>query len=1085
MKTRFFFSLLLLWSFNTFVSAQGNLPPWLIERAPDSNHVLLSGAGGIYDHAKLDSLVRAYQSGAVFYKFVPAQQSYVLPLDTLAAYDLITISVQVALSGPDNVITLPDLPSSAYNGKIIIVNMDSASEVADTVTVTAAGSTNIVQSDCYTAGRTQQDDTFIVSFDNPKTVVYHVAYQDDYYRQCEGLLTLSDGSVVVPGDTFPRLDRKTLPYQIAEYRLQEYANPATVKDTINKIDRALDGKVKITPSGELRMYYIANRTDNAYIDSIAYYYDVSNDGGITWQMGDTAFFRPSANPDSLDLQLWEFDLFFEDANNWKMYYQAAAPDPVSGQERYRTFLATSDDAGQTWVRQGLVLDVGADRVNDWDGMYAGVRSILKHNGKYWMYYEGNRARSLAPYERGNLKMGVAVSDDGINFTKLGQKGFILEMDTSDAEWETNSMVGYTLLIDSVFVMMYGNNTAASPDPDGGNRKVGIAYSYDGINFTKYSGNPIIDLEDFEGGWNNDRNAFISWTKADKGYYVVTRGDGETSWNNGLYFLGNNWDDFYNAQQGNLYVSNGSASESRSRRNEINFPYTSLLEARDAALPGDQINILAGDYIYTGPYFSDPARASLTKEGYNSIYGPGASIAYNNVSGNSTPLLSDVTPSFLSSNVQKVRVDLRKLEVTGSSLVVPIAYYGDSSVVEIKIDSIISGPSRGWLAQTGAPSFTLTADYGEFNGDIGVSSYTPSVFSDTISQNHTFHIKKLRGTATSTYGTFRGVYRMVQDIYEDSSNVFINSMYDVRINQLILDETNRYDFIVNMESMSKGVNNTYNFIINELVEDTTDIVPSPYGFLGINQAQFTDTLIGSDINLYIGKAVTRRAILERRAGRFYAADTKINIELGDITFLEGGQFSFTPSYLDSCELNIQCKSCVNYSSSAPIIIDSRFTNTDNSDIVISGHWRTSNSPVIEITSTINGRIVLKGFYGKHEGGSPIVSSSVPVTVYVSGAFDLGNSSTDPDVTFVRLKEIGSPNFESSITDNTDASGDITVSHPLGTANINVNVTASGTTLRRYTIHSKTATDFKVRFYDAAGAALGAGTSIDFDVQVVKQ
>lgn len=35
---------------------QGQLPPWLIEWAPDSNYVLLSGPGGIYNHRLLSSL---------------------------------------------------------------------------------------------------------------------------------------------------------------------------------------------------------------------------------------------------------------------------------------------------------------------------------------------------------------------------------------------------------------------------------------------------------------------------------------------------------------------------------------------------------------------------------------------------------------------------------------------------------------------------------------------------------------------------------------------------------------------------------------------------------------------------------------------------------------------------------------------------------------------------------------------------------------------------------------------------------------------------------------------------------------------
>jgi len=181
MKTKLTFLALLL-ACTGF--SQGSLPPWLIELAPDKNHVLFSGAGGVYDHARLDSLVAQFQSSAAFYKYVDFQESYSLPLDTLSKYDLITISVKASHTGPDNVITFPDIPDSVLNGKIIVLNMDSGSEVLDSVVVQVAGDSKLVQSDCYGAGRSERDDIFMVDYNAPKTVLYHTAYTDDYYRQC-------------------------------------------------------------------------------------------------------------------------------------------------------------------------------------------------------------------------------------------------------------------------------------------------------------------------------------------------------------------------------------------------------------------------------------------------------------------------------------------------------------------------------------------------------------------------------------------------------------------------------------------------------------------------------------------------------------------------------------------------------------------------------------------------------------------------------------------------------------------------------------------------------------------------------------
>lgn len=57
---------------------------------------------------------------------------------------------------------------------------------------------------------------------------------------------------------------------------------------------------------------------------------------------------------------------------------------------------------------------------------------------------------------------------------------------------------------------------------------------------------------------------------------------------------------------------------------------------------------------------------------------------------------------------------------------------------------------------------------------------------------------------------------------------------------------------------------------------------------------------------------------------------------------------------------------------------------------------------------------------------------------------------------------------SISGSTDASGDITVSHSNDDGTFNVSVQVTGTTYFTSQVHSKTSSDFKVRFFDAAGS-----------------
>lgn len=78
----------------------------------------------------------------------------------------------------------------------------------------------------------------------------------------------------------------------------------------------------------------------------------------------------------------------------------------------------------------------------------------------------------------------------------------------------------------------------------------------------------------------------------------------------------------------------------------------------------------------------------------------------------------------------------------------------------------------------------------------------------------------------------------------------------------------------------------------------------------------------------------------------------------------------------------------------------------------------------------------------------------------------------------------PTQHGSASGTTDGSGDITVSHGFGTASITVTATTTGTTFSVVQVHTKTTTDFKIRFFDASGAAITA-TSVTADWIAKKQ
>lgn len=70
-------------------------------------------------------------------------------------------------------------------------------------------------------------------------------------------------------------------------------------------------------------------------------------------------------------------------------------------------------------------------------------------------------------------------------------------------------------------------------------------------------------------------------------------------------------------------------------------------------------------------------------------------------------------------------------------------------------------------------------------------------------------------------------------------------------------------------------------------------------------------------------------------------------------------------------------------------------------------------------------------------------------------------------------------QGSESNTTDGSGDITVSHNLPDASLAAVVTVTGTTPYEYTIHSKTASNFKVRFYSVGTSTAATSTAVTFD------
>jgi len=124
---------------------------------------------------------------------------------------------------------------------------------------------------------------------------------------------------------------------------------------------------------------------------------------------------------------------------------------------------------------------------DWDGEGVWMSDIISDAGKYKMWYAG-----LNLY-RERAGIGYAESVDGISWVKSISNPVLTP--GASGEWDAGGVEHPRIIKEgSVYKMWYGGF-----DEDGTPR-IGYATSSDGISWSKYSGNPVLDVGDY-GEWD--------------------------------------------------------------------------------------------------------------------------------------------------------------------------------------------------------------------------------------------------------------------------------------------------------------------------------------------------------------------------------------------------------------------------------------------------------------------------------------------------------------------------------------------------------------------------------------------------------
>jgi hypothetical protein len=158
-----------------------------------------------------------------------------------------------------------------------------------------------------------------------------------------------------------------------------------------------------------------------------------------------------------------------DEGIYKMWYHGLGYD--GGGQAFILYSESTDGLNWTSTSSNPVISPG--NYNSWDSKHVSAGAVIKENGIYKMYYCG----FSDSYD--NWHVGYATSLDGINWEKYPQPVLY-----GSYGWEYQIVVSSVIKKDSTYFLYYTGRDLPY-------YKIGVATSPDGINWTKYSGNPIL------------------------------------------------------------------------------------------------------------------------------------------------------------------------------------------------------------------------------------------------------------------------------------------------------------------------------------------------------------------------------------------------------------------------------------------------------------------------------------------------------------------------------------------------------------------------------------------------------------------
>jgi predicted GH43/DUF377 family glycosyl hydrolase len=185
-----------------------------------------------------------------------------------------------------------------------------------------------------------------------------------------------------------------------------------------------------------------------------------------------------------------------DENKYKMWFMNTYNNGHSD----ISYAESSDGYSWQLASPNPILTVGSD--GNWDSYAVGMGYVFKENGVYKLYYVGTNGHPMYTMRQ----IGLATSTDGINWSKHTDPVFLAN--NSEYFLGVHSIVK----IDNTYYMYYDSSPSYQYVFN-----INLATSTDGINWTRYTGNPILYPDQY---WENGSIRNPSIVKENNGYRMI-------------------------------------------------------------------------------------------------------------------------------------------------------------------------------------------------------------------------------------------------------------------------------------------------------------------------------------------------------------------------------------------------------------------------------------------------------------------------------------------------------------------------------------------------------------------------------------